>query len=342
MSKTTLRVAATYIGAVMGAGFASGQEILQFFTIYRAKGILGIVAAGILFALFGFWSLSLIKRYHINTYQDMFALLLGKRLGKLCEVIVTIFLFAGLVIMLAGSGAVFEEYFGLSPTFGVLLTSLAVLIALASRGEGVMWINTVLIPLKLVICLSVSLAVMTMSVSPQGASISPPVPDRHWFASALLYVSFNMTFAMVVLSSLGHDLKGNLLGGILGGVGLGLFALAIGSALWRLYPEVSEYQVPMVHIALQVSPMIGVLYLLVLWFAMITAAVGNAFSFVKRITQLSDLPYLVVCLVSVATAFPLAHLRFSDLVAVVYPAFGYIGLLLLGPLAYLALKHKLS
>lgn len=341
MSKTTVQVAATYIGAVMGAGFASGQEIMQFFINYREKGIWGIAMAGALFAILGYWALKLIKRYRINSYQEMFTVLLGKRLGKLCEAVVTVFLYAGLVIMLAGSGAVFQEYFGLTPTLGISLTAIAVLVALASKGEGVMWINTVLIPLKLIICLTVSFAVVNLAHSPVDIVSTPPVPPRHWFTSALLYVSFNMSFALVVLASLGREMKGNLLGGILGGIGLGVFALAIGFALLRFFPGVTKYQVPMVYIAFKVNPQIGILYLLVLWFAMITAAVGNAFSFVKRVTQFHSAPYWTVCLVTLAGAVPLAHFRFSSLVAVVYPAFGYIGLLMLGPLVYLIFRQIL-
>ncbi|MEK1832032.1 hypothetical protein AAAC51_33515 [Priestia megaterium] len=32
--KLTLQVAATYVGTVVGAGFATGKEIVQFFTQY--------------------------------------------------------------------------------------------------------------------------------------------------------------------------------------------------------------------------------------------------------------------------------------------------------------------
>ncbi len=340
MSRSTLRVAATYIGAVMGAGFASGQEIVQFFIVYREKGILGILMAGGLFALLGFGALMIIKQHRINSYQELFLILLGRRLGAVCEILITVFLFAGLVIMLAGSGAVFQEYFGLAPTLGILLTSLAVWIALASKGEGVMWINTVLIPLKLLICVAVSFAVLS-AVPPQVDAVSSlRVPSRPWFISAVLYVSFNMTFALVVLASLGREIRGNVAGGALGGIGLGIFALAIGLALFRYYPAVGGYQVPMVHIAFRVSPQMGIFYLLVLWFAMITAAVGNAFSFIKRVTRLSAVPYQAASLAALGAAVPLAHFQFSSLVAVVYPLFGYIGLLTLGPLIYMLLRRR--
>ena len=46
-------MAAAYRGAVVGAGFASGQEALIFFVIYGPRGIWGILAAALGFAVLG-------------------------------------------------------------------------------------------------------------------------------------------------------------------------------------------------------------------------------------------------------------------------------------------------
>ena len=48
-----------YIGTVIGAGFASGREIIEFFGVYGVKGIFGMIISGVLFSLAG--SLLLIK-----------------------------------------------------------------------------------------------------------------------------------------------------------------------------------------------------------------------------------------------------------------------------------------
>ena len=41
--RDTLRIAGVYVGTIIGAGYASGQEILQFFTGYGWWGIVGTV-----------------------------------------------------------------------------------------------------------------------------------------------------------------------------------------------------------------------------------------------------------------------------------------------------------
>ncbi len=43
------KIAATYIGTIVGAGFASGQEVLQFFGVFGIKGLWGLLLATALF-----------------------------------------------------------------------------------------------------------------------------------------------------------------------------------------------------------------------------------------------------------------------------------------------------
>ncbi|MDQ7864677.1 hypothetical protein RCO48_36995 [Peribacillus frigoritolerans] len=51
--KNSINLAGAYIGIIIGAGFASGQEVLQFFTSFGIYSVLGIVVATVLFAFLG-------------------------------------------------------------------------------------------------------------------------------------------------------------------------------------------------------------------------------------------------------------------------------------------------
>ena len=53
--KDTLRVAGVYVGTIIGAGFASGQEVLQFYTGYGWLGILGTLVTVVLYPLLGYY-----------------------------------------------------------------------------------------------------------------------------------------------------------------------------------------------------------------------------------------------------------------------------------------------
>ena len=48
MSKKYLSVAFAYVGVIVGAGLASGQDLLQYFLSFGAVGLIGIAAAAVL------------------------------------------------------------------------------------------------------------------------------------------------------------------------------------------------------------------------------------------------------------------------------------------------------
>ncbi len=76
------RVGFTYIGTVVGAGFASGQEIMQFFTVYGIGGIWGIVVVLFLFGWLGTRMMVMGARLKARSYEVFNQYLFGPRWGK--------------------------------------------------------------------------------------------------------------------------------------------------------------------------------------------------------------------------------------------------------------------
>src|SRR5699024_10539061 len=116
--KDTLRIAGVYVGTIIGAGFASGQEILQFYTGYGWWGILGTLVTVILYPLLGYQLVVLGKRLNALSHTSVIYHLCGKYLGFVIDLLLAFFLFGVGVIMVAGSGSLFEQQFGLKPAVG--------------------------------------------------------------------------------------------------------------------------------------------------------------------------------------------------------------------------------
>ncbi|AFM43539.1 putative membrane protein [Desulfosporosinus acidiphilus SJ4] len=340
--KITFQVAATYVGAVMGAGFASGQEIQQFFARFGSWGLAGIILSSALFSLLGWCMLDLQKRWKVSSYPMFFDHLLSPKWGKWADGLVSVLLLVGMMAMISGSGALFYEYFGISKWLGIVLTVLVIGMALWFRGEGVLWINTVLIPLKFTFCLGIAALAVMLAKSGDGEGIvilaNPMV--KSWSFSAILYVSFNLTLAMVVFASLGKDVQrsGARLGAVLGGLALGIFAFMIGAALLR-FPEVLGLEIPMVAVAGKLGDWTAFFYVIVLWLAMITAAIGNGFSLISRVVETGKLNYNRTTLILLALLLPLAGVKFSQIVQLIYPLFGYLGLVFMPTILFLWIKR---
>lgn len=340
--KVTFQIAATYVGAVMGAGFASGQEIQQFFANFGYWGLIGIILSACLFSVLGWIMIDLQERWKVTTYSEFFLRLLGDKWGPRVDVVVSILLLVGIIAMMSGAGALFNQYFGLSSWTGVFLTAIIIFLSLWFKGEGVLWINTVLIPIKFLFCLGIALLAILWGAQGDGegviTSVNPLI--QNWLFSAVLYVSFNITLALVVFASLGKEVQkpGARLGALLGGIALGVFASAIGGALLR-FPEVKALEIPMVAVAGKIGSWPAFFYVVVLWLAMITAAIGNAFSLVTRIVDIGKIDYRLATLFLLVLASPLAGVKFSIIVKVVYPIFGYMGLVFL-PLLFIRWSRR--
>lgn len=76
-----LQIAATYIGTVVGAGFASGQSILQFFTVFGAWGGVGILISTFLFMWIGTKMMVLAHRIKAFSFQELNTYLFGNISG---------------------------------------------------------------------------------------------------------------------------------------------------------------------------------------------------------------------------------------------------------------------
>ena len=336
-----------YLGAVIGAGFASGQEIVQFFVSYGDKGAAGAVLATVLFAAFGGMLLYTAHRQKINNYQNMLAYLFGSRLGIAVDFMLAIFLFMGMSTMLSASGAVFYEHLYLPKYAGILLAYVMVVIALAAGKKSLIFSYNLLVPLKIILLLIISGYIALFFGESQ---ITFSTADLHatgqnaWVLSSLLYVAYNFSLAMVVLteyqsvSSIGDGIRGAVYGGVI----LGMLVLLNYTALSKFLPTVIHYQVPMLYIAGQVSPLAKYVYTLVLWVGILTTAIANAYGFAQRFAKFTGLDYAVCLIACMTLALPVATQSFSSLVNRVYPIFGILGILIMAALSFNLLRTLLS
>ena len=76
--RMTVGIAATLIGTVVGAGFASGQEVFHFFSRFGRAGWGGILLATILLGMAISQVFKIGLQLRTNSYRDFLAHLLGE------------------------------------------------------------------------------------------------------------------------------------------------------------------------------------------------------------------------------------------------------------------------
>ncbi len=328
------KVISAYIGAVIGAGFASGQEIMQFFILHGRAGLMGAALATLLFAYLGGLVMFLSINMRTGSYRKVFGFLLGNKAGRFMDALNLCMLLGGVGVMMAGSAAVFSEHFALPARAGVI--SVAVLTSLALMGglEGVLTVNVFLVPLKYLAVVVISLAALLGqsggTAGVEAAMVGEGVAGS-WALAGFLYVSYNMIVPVAVLSSLGRavPLKIGLAGGVLGGLLLGLAIILVTAAGLAHLPDVALYQIPMLHLAGSLEPALRLGSGLLIWLAILTTAIANAHGFASRLGSAGRVQYRLYGMGACLLALPLACFSFTGLVRFLYPLFGYAGLVLL-------------
>lgn len=328
------KVASIYIGTVIGAGFASGQEMIQFFTKYGKQGIYGVILTTFLLSLVGSFILLKVYNHCITSYREWLDYAFGSHIGGIIESILLIVIFCGYCIMLAGSGALIQEHFGCGVKVGIVVMSMVTFMTFLFHMRGLTFINVVVVPILLfgIILMGIKIiAYNGMMISYEVGTIENRITEN-WILSSLLYVGYNSINAMMVMSSLlpllDHK-KVAIKGGVMGGIGLGLMAIFLLLSTLILYTDIQGTEVPMMAIASRFGKRTELFYGIVLWFAMLTTAIANGFVFLQGVKKKFNIRSTILCVLFCLGTIPFAHFGFKNLVGILYPVFGYVGILII-------------
>ena len=148
----------TIIGALIGAGFASGQELYSFFYIYGIKGIYGIIVTSILITILIYKILKIIYIKKVKNYDEFLGIFIrNKKVIKIINLILNILLLVTFYIMIAGFGAYFEQEIGLNKMIGSLILIIMCFCVFQTSVEGVIKISRYLVPILILAIIVIGL-----------------------------------------------------------------------------------------------------------------------------------------------------------------------------------------
>ena len=347
---STFKVAATYIGTIVGAGFATGQEMMQFFSRFGISGFYGLILTTILFIVFGNIIMYLGKELNAGSHLEIIRYSGGKIIGSFIDIIITVFLFGALTAMIAGTGALFEQQFQIKSIVGNIVMAAITALTVLTGINGVINSISIVVPFLLASVLGISIYTI-INTPPDITSAAHVIEESglitNWVISALLYVSYNTVLSIAVLGPLGVQAKSKKAiryGAILGGLGLGIGSIMIFFAMSGNLSEASRLEVPMIYIAGKIFSSASIIYAVILIAEVYTTAVGSLFGFVARFVDMRKSKGKGRLLVMIASvlAFFASQFGFSNLVKYLYPVVGYGGIILLISLIYSRYKPAMK
>ncbi|KAJ50847.1 putative membrane protein YkvI [Clostridium tetanomorphum] len=346
LKKLTLifQIAAVFIGTIVGAGLASGQEITQFFSTYGYKSFLGIVICGILYILTGYVIIHLSIKYKLNSYNELISLVSPGFLGRVTDILTGMFLISGAAIILAGSGALIHQYFKLNKWVGIILMSIMSIIVLLRDTKGLIEINSIIVPSLTIVIITLFILYIFFY---EGMSFTyvktVPHYKNNWIFSSLLYCCFNLLSSTGVIVPLTKEIpkKRYIFSGLaLGAIGLTILSLIINLLLIVNIPYIFEYEVPLLYVANRFGRIIQIMLLAIIWCEMFSTEVSDIYSVSKTIEQVFKISYKKCCILILCIAIPISQIGFVKLITFLYPAFGLISLIFIIQCFIFYLKDK--
>ncbi len=323
-----LNVGFTIIGTTIGAGFASGREIWEFFGSYGPASLNSLGLAMILFVFTSMIILWIGKNQRTGNYYDLLEHLLGKGMGKVFDWITLFYLLSMSVIMFAGSGATFAQWH-LPFMIGVTAIAITVYIVVLFDVKGLMMMNTVIVPILVSILLYVSLQFIRGF---DGTPATETFGKQPVWPSGVIYASLNILPLLGVLSTLGRQMRSNLeivVAGVVCLVGLGAVAYLMNDALLKVGNEVHLYEIPLFSLLTSYPVEMILIVSLILWLAILTTAISGIYGIILRLKQVLRIPVWLLTAGLIVMIIPLSYLGFSTLVKLIYPIYGMINLFVL-------------
>ena len=334
--KNILGIAMAFVGVVVGAGFASGQEILQFFSSFGYWGLLGGVVSGICFTVLGMAVGELSQVSVSHSFKEGLYLICGPRLGVVVDIMITFFMYAIAIVMFAGGGSLMEQQWGVPAEYGSIAVMVITVLIVFLRVDRVMAfigsVTPILVLMVIFLCIyswnTRDLPLQELDVIAQ----TKPQGSGHWLMGSLLYVSYNMVVGapfLMIAGAQATSRRNALLGGLVGGLLLGFLIVLISAGVFGRIDTIGSAALPMLMLASEQSRLLGTIMSVVIFAMILTTSVGVLYSFSARILPPNTRKFNIGTAIAGVLGLVGAKIGFINLVGTVYPFFGYLGFVLM-------------
>lgn len=351
--KKVLTVGSAICAFWIGAGFATGQEILQFFA---TSGIMGIAAALIFMIIAGAVSYSICaigqKKKFENPY-GIYEYYCGKWVGKFYAWVAIASMYGSVIVILAGGGSTIYQYYGIPVYIGV---GVLALLALGTAVLGVEKLIQILgaigifkVGLILILGIFGIIAVSQdinlllegdRQISMAGFKTASP----NWALSGAIYALFCSIEMVPFFGSCGattNSVKEARLGAVVGTVAYTLTIIMMVIAELIYYPVFIGKQVPALAIASHIHPAIGMAYTFMIVVA-VYSAVASMLTMTTRkfaVDKTKKFNIIATVLTVVGVIFG-ALVQFDTLVNIIFTSLGYLGILFIVLMVYKEVKRN--
>lgn len=314
------------IGALIGAGFASGQEIYLFFYSYGVIGLVGLIFTFTLISFVIYKSLKIICKNKINNYDEFLKIFIkNKKITKWINIILNMLLLVTFYIMVAGFGAYFEQEIGINKIIGSGIFVIITTTIFFTNVKGVLKVSEYIVP----ILIGLLIIIGAINIITINYKIEMPIVNKGWILSSIIYCSYNIILLIPVLISISKQitkLSNIKYISIISGILMIIISTMIFMLLTKSNIDISNLEMPIVYIIRTHFLKLKPIYAFIILSSILTTAISIGMGFLQNISK-NKQSYTQIVLFMCITSLIISNIGFSKLVSFVYPLFGYIGII---------------
>src|SRR3712207_2968390 len=255
-----------FVAWIIGAGFATGREILNFFASfgYYAYGATLVTLVGFIFTVKIVMEIGYIHKDESDFRQYNY--FCGNKFGKIYYTVVPIFLFLLIGILISATGSTLQENFGVNKILGSSIMAVIILLSYLSGFERFIQLISKICPILICFFIIIGIVVILKDfdkISEIGRSqaiLRNYQTSHNWIFSGFLYFSLAVSAGGTYISKLGassKNLKQIKYGSILGCIEVCAAIAIISTAILLNADAMLKVDVPTLYLARRISPLIG-------------------------------------------------------------------------------------
>ncbi|BAC15439.1 hypothetical protein ACFQ4N_17985 [Oceanobacillus iheyensis] len=327
MWRSCLKWMTLILGTTIGAGYASGRELWQFF---GHESGLAIVLFAIFFSSCCIVIMQISYRLQSTNYLPVLKVIVGEKLTKAFDILIMLYLFTTTMIMIAGSGAT-GQAFNLHYSWGIVLI-VVILVMLFRKGiNGLLTVNQFILPILIG---GLLLVLLKFTVDQDLHLLSHWEEQRNWMA-AFPFTALNILPLIAVLGAIGNKVSSQkeiIVSCIGSGLALGTVSYIYNNSLIQIADEIILYEIPLFAILKHYPLSMVIIMSILLWFAIFTTAASGVLGIATRVQYYIQKPMYLIVLVTLIIMIPLTTFGFSNLISVLYPIYAILNLYVLARL----------
>ena len=329
---------------LIGSGFASGQEILQFYSGYGAMSLIGVVATEAIFIWMAYQLYSLGYKKQFKNPFEIYEFYLGKWAGKVYEWYSVLLFYLFFVVMSAGGGAVLNQYFGINAYVGTIIIGVASMLScllglhkliaiLGSTGPFVI-IFTIVIGIGAIMYDPLAVNNVDSVIAALPADAQPAHAAANYFLSAVLYNALCLAIGLPFFVACGtecQNLKEARVAGIVGFTVYTAAILMIVLSHFAFMSAITTVAIPALYIAGEVIPPLAMVFSIIILIEIYSTAAPMLWATARSFGEEgSKKSYIVIAISGVIGTFGGGIFPFGTLVNVLYPAMSWLALGFMG------------